>query len=103
MHKINDDEFLYYMEKCSGYITTAGFESICEAMYLGKPVLMVPTHLEQEINAADAVLAGAGISSNSYNIGKLLKYIERAPAKSDSFIKWADHAEEIFLRHLTTL
>jgi len=102
MHKIDDELFLYYMEKCSGYITTAGFESICEAMYLGKPVLMVPTHLEQEINAADAVLAGAGISSNSYDIGKLLEYIEKAPAKSNTFNEWVDSAEEIFLHQLTS-
>jgi len=103
MHKIDDQIFLNYMEKCSGYITTAGFESICEAMYLGKPVLMVPTHLEQEINAADAVLAGAGITLNSYDIGKLLEYIEKAPAKSDTFNKWVDSAEEIFLHQLTSL
>lgn len=40
------------MQGCSGYVTTAGFESVCEAMYLGKPVMMIPTHVEQEINAA---------------------------------------------------
>jgi len=103
LHKIDDELFLYYMEKCSGYITTAGFESICEAMYLGKPVLMVPTHFEQEINAADAVLAGAGIVSTSYDIEKLLEYIESAPAKSDTFKKWVDTAEEIIIYQLTSL
>lgn len=103
IHEIDDEKFLHYMEKCSGYITTAGFESICEAMYLGKPVLMIPTHLEQKINAADAVLAGAGISSNHYDIGKLLEYIETAPAKSHTFNEWVDSAEEIFLQQLTTL
>ena len=54
-HRINDVKFLEYMQGCSGYVTTAGFESVCEAMYLGKPVMMIPTHVEQEINAADAV------------------------------------------------
>lgn len=50
------------MAGCRAYATTAGFESICEAMYLGKPVLMVPAHIEQDCNAHDAMRAGAGLS-----------------------------------------
>ena len=49
--------FLEYMAGCKGYATTAGFESVCEAMYLQKPVLMVPTHIKQECNALDAMLS----------------------------------------------
>ena len=35
---------------------SAGFESVCEALYLGKPALVVPTEgqLEQKLNAWDA-------------------------------------------------
>lgn len=52
------------MAGCKAYASTAGFESICEAMYLGKPVLMVPAHIEQDCNAYDAMKAGAGIISD---------------------------------------
>ena len=37
---------------CKAYASTAGFESVCEAMYLGKPILMVPAHIEQDCNAS---------------------------------------------------
>ena len=38
-HQLDDVKFLNYMAGCRAYASTAGFESICEAMYLGKPVL----------------------------------------------------------------
>ena len=28
--------------ECKGLVSTAGFESVCEAKYMGKPVLMAP-------------------------------------------------------------
>ena len=44
------------MADCSAMASTAGFESVCEAMCLGKPVMMVPVegHFEQYCNARDA-------------------------------------------------
>ena len=62
-HQLNDTLFVRYMAGARAYATTAGFESVCEAMYLGKPVLMVPTHIEQACNAFDAVHAGAGVTT----------------------------------------
>ncbi len=50
-HHINNDKFIDKLRRCSGVITTAGFETVCEAVYLNKPVLMIPTHIEQEANA----------------------------------------------------
>lgn len=63
VHAINDTLFLEMMSKSKGLASTAGFESVCEAMYLGKPVLMVPIHghYEQFCNSRDAYKAGAGI------------------------------------------
>lgn len=55
-HKLSDTKFLQYMAGCNGLISSAGFESICEAFYLDKPVLMVPVkgHFEQLSNGHDA-------------------------------------------------
>ena len=63
VHAINDKLFLDMMSRARGLASTAGFESVCEAMYLGKPVLMVPVkgHFEQFCNSRDAFKAGAGI------------------------------------------
>ncbi|WP_369682453.1 hypothetical protein [Hoylesella buccalis] len=48
------------MANCKAYATTGGFESVCEAMYMGKPAMMIPVHVEQECNAHEAMLEGAG-------------------------------------------
>jgi len=101
-HKINDVKFLNYMKDCQGYASTAGFESICEAMYLQKPILMVPTggHIEQEINAHDATRAGAGIADNRFDLCKLLDYIP-THKPNVAFQEWVKKSEELFIKHLT--
>lgn len=62
------------MAGCKAYASTAGFESVCEAMYLGKPILMVPAHIEQDCNAYDAEKSGAGIISSDFNLQQLLEF-----------------------------
>jgi uncharacterized protein (TIGR00661 family) len=102
-HRINDVKFLSYMKNCSGYASTSGFESICEAMYLRKPILMVPTkgHFEQESNSVDASRAGAGIVSDRFELDKLLTYIPQYNSKDTRFVGWAQKAELRFLELLT--
>ena len=61
-HLVDDRAFLNAMAACRGLLCTAGFESVCEAMYLGKPVIMVPVagQYEQACNALDGEQSGAG-------------------------------------------
>jgi hypothetical protein len=61
VHELNDEAFLGHLASCRAYVGSAGFESICEAFYLGKPVLAVPTagHYEQTLNGWDAQRVGA--------------------------------------------
>ncbi len=101
LHRINDELFLKYMAGCKGYVTTAGFESICEAMYLGKPTLMIPAHVEQQINAADAHSVGAGMVADEFNLSLLSESIERYGADTEEFREWVGSAERRFLRSLT--
>ena len=68
MHKLSDTLFLEYMAGCKAYATTGGFESVCEAMYMQKPVLMVPTHIEQECNVMDALRSGAGVTDEEFDL-----------------------------------
>jgi uncharacterized protein (TIGR00661 family) len=98
--QINDALFLERLSKCKAYATTAGFESVCEAIYLGKPVLMVPAHIEQYCNMIDAERAGAGIGSESFQLDKLLDYWESYSVNCD-FKKWVATAEPRFLEQLT--
>ncbi len=73
-YQLDDVEFLRQMAGCKAYASTAGFESVCEAMYLGKPILMVPAHIEQDCNAYDAEKSGAGIISSDFNLQQLLEF-----------------------------
>lgn len=104
-HHINDKKFLALMKDCLGYASTAGFESICEAMYLEKPVLMVPVkgQYEQACNAEDAILAQAGIKSKKFKLGKLLNLINQKQETPNEFKEWITGYEQIFLKELESL
>lgn len=92
MHRINDTRFIDYMAGCKAYATTAGFESICEALYLQKPVLMIPVHIEQECNAFDAYRAGAGLMADSFALDRLLHLVS-VYQPNTTFREWAKQAE----------
>lgn len=102
-HRINDIKFLTFMKDCSAYASTSGFESICEAMYMRKPILMVPTqgHYEQLCNSIDASRAGAGIICESFELDELLKFIPSYNKEDKKFINWVNGAEKKFLDILT--
>lgn len=100
MHSLDDKLFLEYMAGCKAYATTAGFESVCEAMYLQKPVLMVPTHIEQECNAIDASRSRVGVVSDRFNINALLAFIPTYK-KSIEFRYWVHEAEGVFISELS--
>ncbi len=96
---LDDHEFLKQMAGCRAYASTAGFESVCEAMYLGKPILMVPSHIEQEINGFDAVRSGAGIVCDSFDLGKLVEFSKGFVPNAD-FPEWVRSASELIINEL---
>lgn len=96
-HQLNDTLFVQYMAGAKAYATTAGFESVCEAMYLGKPVLMVPTHIEQACNAYDASHAGAGVVAGGFDLDALLQLSE-THQPNPSFCHWVKQADWLILR-----
>ena len=98
-HQIDDLKFMDMMAKCKGFATTAGFESICEAMYLGKPVQMIPTHIEQQFNAADASRSGAGIVSDQFEIEHLLDFADTYQTNQE-FIYWVKSCERLILEKI---
>ena len=100
-HQIDDMKFLRYMAGCKAYATTAGFESVCEAMYLGKPLLMVPAHIEQDCNAHDAARCGAGIVADDFDLERLLAYAEHYQLNT-TFRYWVRSAERIIMQSIET-
>lgn len=103
-HTINNDLFLDLMKRCKGYISTAGFESICEALYLQKPVLMIPVagQYEQACNAIDAEFVGAGMQAPYFDPSLLLDILPNYAPKNN-YRSWVNNAESIFLKELTNL
>lgn len=101
-HPIDAVKFVEMMEKCRGLVSTAGFESICEAMYLGKPCMMIPIpkHYEQQCNALDAVRAGAGISSKNFDLSPFLTFLESKQESCDDFRAWQSKALDMIEREL---
>lgn len=102
-HQLDAYEFLDYMSRCKGLMTTAGFESICEAMLLGKPVLMVPVsgQYEQACNAIDASHSGAGIYDQFFNISRFIAFITEYKNPSEDFKRWLSNTSEMILKELT--
>lgn len=101
-HQLDDEKFLRYMSGCRAYATTAGFESVCEAMYLGKPLLMVPVHIEQDCNAADAARGGAGIVSGRFEVERLLRFADEEYRPEAAFRNWVRSCEWRILNCLET-
>lgn len=98
-YQLDDVEFLRQMAGCKAYASTAGFESVCEAMYLGKPIMMVPVHIEQDCNAFDAVRDGAGIVSADFDLQRLLDFAENYQPNRN-FVYWVRGGEYTLLNLL---
>lgn len=101
-HQLDDQKFLALMARCRGFVSTAGFESVAEAMYLGTPVQVVPVegHFEQLCNAFDTVRAGAGIRSARFNIDHLRDFLPRYSGDPTPFRRWVRESRMQFVREI---
>jgi uncharacterized protein (TIGR00661 family) len=59
---VNNTQFLKSLESSDGLITSAGFESCAEAMYLGKKLLTIPILHQYEQYCNAAALKKMGVS-----------------------------------------
>ena len=100
VHQLDDTGFIRKMAACSGMATTAGFETTSEAMYLGKPLLMVPMHLEQKCNALDSALMNASIIGTRFWLGRLVHFSKRYEFSNSEFRQWVHSAREVYLREI---
>ncbi|MES2679899.1 MAG: glycosyltransferase family protein [Bacteroidota bacterium] len=105
VHPINDTLFLEMMSKARGLASSAGFESVCEAMYLGKPVLMVPIqgHYEQFCNSRDAFKAGAGIFSDKFDLSKLANFSATFDGNNPWFKNWVVNAKHRIYKEIISV
>ena len=106
VNDLNGDAFQAAMASCRAYAGSAGFESLCEAHYLGKPVLAVPTpgQIEQHYTAADAERFGVARSGSWDDLDDF--WDSAKPIDTDrvrAFRRWADSAPARVVDNLVTL
>lgn len=101
-HPLHGQRFLDMMARCQGLVTTSGFETMAEAMYLGKPLMLIPMqkHFEQHCNGVDGVVEGAAIYETDFHLDKLLEFAPRYRYDSRRFRVWVRGAGEIFVREI---
>ena len=96
-HQLGGEKFLKMMAECRHVVCTAGFESVCEAAWLGKPLFLVPVenHVEQQVNAIDAEQSGLGLAETSFNLDRLAELPGSLP--TEKFRGWVASAPEKLL------
>ncbi|MBT8396147.1 MAG: hypothetical protein HKO65_19975 [Gemmatimonadetes bacterium] len=102
-HRLSSDTFLKLLASCRGYTSTAGFESVCEAAYLGKPISLVPTkkHVEQLCNALDAERAGLAVWREDFHLSDFLSKLESWDYEAlEEYRRWVRSAPGTFLQLL---
>jgi uncharacterized protein (TIGR00661 family) len=97
-HKLDGAKFLNLMAECRNVVCTAGFESVSEAAWLGKPLLLVPVenHVEQQVNAIDAQQFGIARAATSFNLDRLAELPAHLP--TEQFRAWMDCAPRKFFQ-----
>lgn len=100
LHQLDGAQFVSMMARCRGLVSTAGFESVAEARYLGKPVQVVPVagHFEQHCNAHDVQRAGAGYWTPRFNLDRMRDLMASRPECDGSFRTWVDRSQKQFVR-----
>ena len=90
LHRVHDKHFLQDMASCRGLVCTAGFESVCEAIYLGKPVMVIPVRgqYEQACNAIDTEKSKVGIASESFDFLKIERLIQSGFQANAEIKEW---------------
>ena len=102
-HRLDGKTFLDFLVTCRGFTSTAGFESVCEAAFLGKPISVVPTfkHVEQHGNALDAQRAGLALWRRDFDLTDFLSRLEGWDYSAlEEYRAWVRSAPEVFLRLL---
>jgi len=96
-HRLDGEKFLQMMAECRHVVCTAGFESVSEAAWLGKPLFLVPVenHVEQQVNALDAQQFGIGLAEKSFNLDRLAELPDRLPF--EKFRQWVNCAPQKLL------
>jgi hypothetical protein len=100
VHGLDADAFLDHLAGCRAYVGSAGFESLCEAHWLGKPILAVPTdgQFEQTLNAWDAERCGIARGGTYADLDEFWQNPGPPPRDQvEQFRRWVARAPEVLV------
>jgi uncharacterized protein (TIGR00661 family) len=99
LYPVGDPAFHDLMKTCRGLITTAGFDIVAEAAYMGIPVGLIPVgnHFEQRCNSMDAERGGAGTILSRLDPVSLEKLVSPV---NESYREWADQADDMIIKEI---
>ena len=98
--KLDGNKFIERMRNSKYVVTTSGFETVAEAIYMGKRVVAIPVqnHYEQICNGNDLQRSGLGAMKADYDF-HLDEMSFLSKAEMDAATKaWFDRKEEIFFK-----
>lgn len=99
-HDLDATSFLGHLAGCRAYVGSAGFESLCEAHFLGKPTLAVPTkgQFEQTLNAWDAERCGVARAGSYDDVDDFWREPGAPdPAQVETFRAWVARAADVLV------
>lgn len=98
IHALDARKFLTYLSGCSMLVSTAGFETVCEARYLGKGCYVVPVegHFEQYCNARDAEVLGVA-SGHQFDLDRAFSLSMEKHDTDETFRRWVASCPDILL------
>lgn len=75
---LNNETFTRHIAECSGVITAAGFQTVSEALYLGKKLFVIPIKKQSEQISNAKVLAEMGVTTSmELNTSEIAAWIQR--------------------------
>lgn len=103
VYPVSNVKFLKSLEKCRGVLTSGGFETCAEAMYLGKKLMVIPIQNQYEQLCNAAALKKMGISVVKKVTNRFSNIIENwlkaAPVCTLTEISDTDYLQKTILRY----
>ncbi len=96
-HSLSRSQFLSKLSASRFFIGTSGFESVCEALYYGCKVAVIPVknHIEQIVNASELEKYKLGVWLKEPTPAAWERSLNHMHDSDGNFIEWCSVSEEI--------
>ena len=96
IRNMDNKNFINAIISAKAVVSTAGFETVAEAMFLQKPLLLIPVNFEQQTNAFLAKKSGNVLVAKKIDINEFEKFLQTT-CPNDIFSQWVKQEENRIL------